>query len=245
MVSAVAILAMGGIVSHHTGSASRTGRRAGIDGMRFAELIVAYGVGAGLAVQPLVAARLSGPVPAAAPAQAPPSDDAMPAAFAAFEERLRQLERALPKCPLQAESGGSGGCVLNRLSGCIHLINVSGPHVPAEAWCTGCDWKFGRRSHKVLPERPPLEALGKRRLCEKCFPGEKWRRAGAEQHGAPRLPRRRLPRPPRPRPEAPAGRPGCCQAWGPHLKDGSAFGHKGHTPGSVQRPLPVGTPFCF
>ena len=45
-MSAVAILAMGGTVSHHTGNASRTGRRAGIDGMHFAELIVAYGVGA-------------------------------------------------------------------------------------------------------------------------------------------------------------------------------------------------------
>ena len=43
---AVAILTMGGTVSHHTGNASHTGRRAGIDGMHFAELIVAYGVGA-------------------------------------------------------------------------------------------------------------------------------------------------------------------------------------------------------
>ena len=57
MVSAVAILAMGGIVSHHTGSASRTGRRAGIDGMRFPELIVAYGVGAAVTGFPRATAR--------------------------------------------------------------------------------------------------------------------------------------------------------------------------------------------
>jgi len=36
---AVAILTMGGTLSHHTGNASHTGRRAGIDGMRVAGLI--------------------------------------------------------------------------------------------------------------------------------------------------------------------------------------------------------------
>lgn len=46
MVNAVAIITMGGTVSHHTGNASHAGRLAGTDGQRFAELIVAYGVGA-------------------------------------------------------------------------------------------------------------------------------------------------------------------------------------------------------
>ena len=57
MVSAVAIITMGSTVSHHTGNASHTGRRAGIDGMRFAELIVAYGVGAAVTGFPRATAR--------------------------------------------------------------------------------------------------------------------------------------------------------------------------------------------
>jgi uncharacterized membrane protein YoaK (UPF0700 family) len=48
MVNAVAILQMGGTVAHHTGNASHAGRLAGVDGMRFAVLMVAYFVGAGV-----------------------------------------------------------------------------------------------------------------------------------------------------------------------------------------------------
>lgn len=49
MVNAVAILEMGGTVSHHTGNASHAGRLLGVDGERFAVLILAYLVGAGVA----------------------------------------------------------------------------------------------------------------------------------------------------------------------------------------------------
>ena len=48
MVNAVAILQMGGTVAHHTGNSSHTGRLAGVDGTRFAVLMLAYFVGAGV-----------------------------------------------------------------------------------------------------------------------------------------------------------------------------------------------------
>lgn len=46
MVNAIAIITMGGTVAHHTGNASHTGRLLGVDGSRFACLMVAYFVGA-------------------------------------------------------------------------------------------------------------------------------------------------------------------------------------------------------
>mmetsp|Transcript_33660 Transcript_33660/g.99926 ORF Transcript_33660/g.99926 Transcript_33660/m.99926 type:complete len:312 (+) Transcript_33660:67-1002(+) len=48
MVNAVAIIRMGGTVAHHTGNASHAGRLAGVDGARFAVLMLAYFIGAGL-----------------------------------------------------------------------------------------------------------------------------------------------------------------------------------------------------
>jgi uncharacterized membrane protein YoaK (UPF0700 family) len=48
MVNAVAILQMGGTVAHHTGNASHAGRLAGVDGTRFAVLMLAYFLGAGV-----------------------------------------------------------------------------------------------------------------------------------------------------------------------------------------------------
>mmetsp|Transcript_33661 Transcript_33661/g.99932 ORF Transcript_33661/g.99932 Transcript_33661/m.99932 type:complete len:313 (+) Transcript_33661:67-1005(+) len=48
MVNATAILQMGGTVAHHTGNASHAGRLAGVDGTRFAVLMVCYFLGAGV-----------------------------------------------------------------------------------------------------------------------------------------------------------------------------------------------------
>jgi len=49
IVNAIAIIEMGGTVAHHTGNASHAGRLAGVDGARFAVLMLAYLVGAAVA----------------------------------------------------------------------------------------------------------------------------------------------------------------------------------------------------
>ena len=140
---------------------------------------------AGLAVQPLIAAKLSaqatssssssaGPPPGMA-ALTPPEPAAPKAgAFAALEDRLRSLEaslaangHALSTAPLP-----SMRFVINDVSKCIHLVGICGPEIPREAWLTGgCSWSFGLRRHTLLAELPEDTQQRRRSMCSTCFPG--------------------------------------------------------------------------
>jgi len=139
---------------------------------------------AGLAIQPLIAARLgaqaagssssSAAPPPGGVASAPP-EPAAPAAgaFAALEDRLRSLEaslaahsRTLSEAPAPAKR-----YVVNLITKCVHLVGICGPEIPREAWMTGrCSWRFGLRPHNLLTELP-AGARSESPLCDICFPG--------------------------------------------------------------------------